>query len=80
MGKPTRTARQLQQMLIEEIEALPGMQGQQTDVHRAGVRWRDPGEGGANWMVPIVTDRSMHRLDIARVIRQMQERYDLDTD
>lgn len=77
-SKTTRSAKQLQQMLIEQVEALPGMAGQITDIHRVGVRWRDPGEDGPNWTVPIVSDRSTHRLDIARVIRQMQMQYDLE--
>jgi len=78
--KATRTARQLQQILIERIEALLGMAGQVTDVHLGGVRWMDGGEGGPTWTVPILRDRDQHRPDIARVIRQTQMEFDLDED
>ncbi|WP_295986373.1 hypothetical protein [uncultured Variovorax sp.] len=79
MSKPTRTAAQLQQMLIERIEANPDLRGQVTDVHRGGVVWMDPGdEGGPNWTVRVLTDRSTHRPDIARIIRQLQMKYDLE--
>lgn len=80
MRKATRTARQLQQILIERIEALLGMAGQVTDVHLGGVRWMDGGEGGPTWTVPILRDRDQHRPDIARVIRQTQMEFDLDED
>jgi len=80
MRKATRTARQLQQILIERIEALPGMAGQVTDVHLGGVRWMDGGEGGANWTVPILRDRDLHTPAVARVIRQAQMEFDLEAD
>jgi len=80
MPKTTRTARQLQQILIERIEALPGMAGQVTDVHLGGVRWMDGGEGGANWTVPILRNRDLHAPSVARVIRQAQMEFDLDID
>lgn len=80
MAKRTRTAHQLQQILLERIEALPGMAGQVTDVHRAGVRWVDAGEGAPNWTVPAVTDRGAYRSDVARVIAQAQMEFDLDVD
>ena len=80
MPKPTRTARQLQQILIERIEAIPGMAGQITDVHQGGVRWMSASEGGANWTVPILRNRDLHSPAVARVIRQTQMEFDLDTD
>ncbi|WP_398498157.1 hypothetical protein [Variovorax sp.] len=80
MGKPTRTARQLQQMLIQRIEALPGLRGQQTDVHRGGVIGVPSEEGGSNWTVRVVTDRGTHRADIAQIIRTLQGQFDLDED
>lgn len=80
MPKPTRTARQLQALLIERIEALPGMAGEVTDVQRAGVRWVDAPPGAPNWSVPAVTDRSTYRSDVARVIAQAQMEFDLDVD
>lgn len=80
MPKPTRTARQLQALLLERIEALPGMAGEVTDVHRAGVRWVDAPPGAPNWTVPAVTDRSAYRSDVARVIAQAQMEFDLDAD
>lgn len=79
MPKPTRTAKQLHQMLIERIEAIPDLRGQVTDVHRGRVIWMDPGdEGGPNWTVPVLTDRGTHRADIARIVRELQMRFDLD--
>lgn len=79
-AKPTRTSRQLREMLIERIEALPGMAGQITDVHTGGVRWVDAGPGEPNWYVPRGPQAHNYRLDIARVIRQAQMEFDLDTD
>lgn len=79
MAKPTRTAEQLRALLLTRIEAIPDLRGQETDVHRGGVVWMDPGdEGGPNWTVKIVSDRGTHRADIARIIRETQVRYDLD--
>lgn len=80
MSKPSLSARQLQALLIERIEALPGMAGQITDVHRAGVRWVDGGSEGPSWTVPVVSDRTVYRADIARVIRQAQLEFDLDAE
>lgn len=74
MPKPTRTAKQLQQMLIQRIEALPGLRGQQTDVHRSGVIGMPSEEGGPNWTVRIVT----HRADIVQIIRTLQGQFDLE--
>lgn len=80
MTKSTLTHRQLQRLLIERIEALPGMAGEITDVHRAGVRWVDAPPGAPNWTVPTVTERGSYRSDVARVIRQAQMEFDLDVD
>ncbi|MGQ2992734.1 hypothetical protein [Variovorax sp.] len=80
MGKPTRTASQLRELLLERIEALPGMAGLETDIHLGGVLWIDGGVGGPNWTVPVLRSRDQHRADIARVIRQAQMEYDLDAD
>jgi len=78
MAKPTRTAQQLQQMLIQRIENLPGIRGQQTDVHRGGVIGIPAEESGPNWTVRIVTDRGAHRADIAQIIRTLQGQFDLE--
>jgi len=79
MPKPTRTAKQLQQMLIQRIEALPGLRGQLTDVHRGGVIGAGvSGDDGPSWTVPVVTDRRMHRADIAQIIRTLQGQFDLE--
>ncbi|RTD94416.1 hypothetical protein EJO68_11580 [Variovorax atrisoli] len=78
MAKPTRTAKQLQQMLIQRIENLPGLRGQQTDVHRGGVVGILAEEGGPNWTVRIVTDRGSHRADIAQIVRTLQAQFDLE--
>jgi len=80
MPRQSLSPRKLQALLIERIESLPGMAGQTTDVHRSGVRWVDGGEGGPNWYVPVGPQREGYRLDVARVIRQTQMEYDLDTD
>lgn len=79
MAKPSRSAKQLHQMLIERIEAIPDLQGQETDVHRGGVVGTGGGSDGTpNWTVPVLTDRTAHRGDIARIIRQLQEQFDLE--
>lgn len=80
MAKPTRTARQLRQILIERIEALPGLAGLETDVHLGGVRWVDGGPGTPNWTVPALRSRDQHRADVARVIAQTQMEFDLEED
>lgn len=78
MPKATRTAEQLQALLLERIERIPDLRGQATDVHRGGVVWMDPGEGGPNWTVPVLTARALHRADIARIIRDVQMLFDLE--
>lgn len=78
MAKPTRTAEQLKQMLVMRIEALPGLRGQQTDVHRGGVIGIPSEEGGSNWTVRVVSDRGTHRADIAQIIRTLQGQFDLE--
>lgn len=79
MPKPTRTAEQLHQLLIERIEAIPDLAGQVTDVHRGHVVGTGgDGEGGPNWTVPVLTDRGTHRADIARIIRTLQGQFDLE--
>jgi hypothetical protein len=79
MAKPTRTAEQLQQMLIERIEAIPGLRGQVTGVHRGGIVGTGvSGDDGPSWTVPVVSDRGTHRADIARIIRTLQGQFDLD--
>lgn len=78
MAKPTRTAKQLQQMLIQRIEALPGLRGKQTDVHRVGVIGILAEEGGPNWTVRVVSNRGTHRADIAQIIRTLQGQFDLE--
>ena len=79
MAKPTRPAVELQALLIERIEAIPDLRGQVTDVHRSGVVGTGlSGDDGPSWTVPLVTDRGTHRADIARIIRQLQLKYDLE--
>ena len=65
-------------MLLDRIEAIPDLRGQVTDVHRGGVVWMDPGEGGPNWTVRVVSDRGAHRADIAQIIRTLQMQFDLE--
>ncbi|MDP9992023.1 hypothetical protein J2W28_001051 [Variovorax boronicumulans] len=79
MPKPTRTAKQLHQLLIERIEAIPDLAGQITDVHRGYVVGTGVyGDDGPSWTVPVLTDRNAHRPDIARIIRQLQMQFDLE--
>lgn len=78
MAKPTRTAEQLKALLLVRIERIPELAGHVTDVHRGGVVWMDPGEGGPNWTVPVLTARTLHRADIARAIRELQMQFDLE--
>lgn len=79
MAKPTRTAEQLHQMVLERIEAIPDLQGQVTDVHRGGVVGTGvSGDDGPSWTVPVVSDRGTHRADIARIIRTLQAQFDLE--
>lgn len=78
MAKPTRTAKELQQLVIDRIEAIPELRGQVTDAHRGGVIGIEAEEDGPNWTVRVVSDRNTHRSDIARIIRQLQMQYDMD--
>lgn len=80
MPRPSLSPRKLHALLLERIEALPGMAGQVTDVHTLGVRWVDAEPGNPNWYVPTGAQRDDYRLDVARVIKQMQLEYDMDTD
>lgn len=45
MPKATRTAEQLQELLLERISRIPGLRGEDTDVYRGGVIWMEAGEG-----------------------------------
>jgi hypothetical protein len=78
MSRATRGAKELQQMLIQRIENLPGLRGQQTDVHRGGVIGMPAEDGGPNWTVRVVSDRGTHRADIAQIIRTLQMQFDLE--
>jgi hypothetical protein len=78
VAKPTRRAVELQALLIERIESVPELRGKLTDAHVGGVVWMEPIEGSANWTVRIVTERALHRGDIARFIRELQLKYDLE--
>lgn len=80
MAKPTRTAAQLHEMLVERIEAIPDLRDQLTDVHRGGVVGTGvSGDDGPSWTVPVVSDRDTHRADIARIIRTLQRQFDLES-
>ena len=79
MGKPTRTAEQLLALLIDRIAAISDLRGQVTDVHRRGVVGTGViGDDGPSWTVAVVSDRDTHRADIARIVRELQMRYDLE--
>lgn len=80
MFRRSLSPRDLKALLLERIEALPGLAGQVTDVHTHGVRWVDAEPGNPNWYVPFGPQRDDYRLDVARVIRQTQVEYDLDAD
>lgn len=77
MPKPSRTAKQLQALIQERIDAIPDLDGQVTDVQIGGVVWA-PGGTGGNWTVPVLRSRDQYRADIARIIRQMQDTFDLE--
>lgn len=79
MTKPTRTAKQLQALIHERIQAIPELAGEVTDVDLGGVVWAAGGTGG-NWTVPVLRSRDEYRADIARIIREVQAVYDLDVD
>ena len=80
MPKPTRTAKQLQALLLERIEAIPELRGQVADVHRGGVVGTGvSGDDGSSWTVPVVSNRGTHRADIARIIRTLHAQFDLES-
>lgn len=78
MAKPTRTAEQLQQLLLERIDQIPGVRGEEADVYKGGVVWMAGGESYPNWTVRIISDRGVYRADIAQIIRQLQRQFDLE--
>lgn len=83
MPKPTRTAIQLKDLIKAEIDKIPELVDdlggrQNTDVDTGGVVWREPVEGAANWTVLTGRNIDSYRHDIARIIRQMQARFDLE--
>ena len=80
MPKPTRTASQLQDLIVERISRIPDLAGQRTDAQDGGIVWKDPGLGGCNWTVKTVRNLDSYRPDIARIIRQVQTEFDLDVD
>lgn len=85
MPKPTRTAIQLQALIKAEIDKIPELQDdlggrQNTDVDTGGVVWREPVDGAANWTVLTGRNVASYIPSIARIIRQMQERFDLEVD
>ena len=80
MGKPTRSARELQRMLIERIEQLPGLAGAQTPLHAAGIVGVESDGDAANWTVRTTVPPSGWRLDVARVVKQLQLEFDMDGD
>ncbi|MES1977572.1 MAG: hypothetical protein V4451_06015 [Pseudomonadota bacterium] len=79
MPKPTRTAAQLKELLLERFNDHPSLKGQVTDVHLGGVVWAAGGTGG-NWTVPVLRSRDTYSVEVARIIRQVQQQFDLDTD
>lgn len=61
------------------LREIPDLAGQLTDIDRPdSIVWMDPQRYDANWTVRSVTDRSQYRNDIARIVKDMQLRYDLD--
>lgn len=79
MAKPRRSADELRLMLMGRLREIPDLAGQKTDIDQPrSVVWMDPGDGGSNWTVRSVTDRRLYRKDIARIVVEMQLRYDLD--
>lgn len=81
MAKPTRTAEELHRLVLERIERLPGLAGIETDLHRGGVVGTESeGDGAPNWTVRTAVPPSGWRLDVARAIREVQNRFDLCED
>lgn len=81
MRKPTRTPQELQALLCERFDAIPELRGVRTDVEDGGIAWVDSSEsGGANWTVRRVRPLETYRADIARIIRETQAKYDMDTE
>lgn len=79
-SKPALSANQLQALIRERIDAYPDLAGKPSDVDQ-GVVWIDPGDsGGPNWSVPVRSNRDRYSTTVARIIRDVQREYDLDTD
>jgi len=78
MPKPTRTAAQLQALIQERIDAIPELRGQVTDIQAGGIVWKQPSGRGANWTVKTVRSRETYRADVAGIIRQVQDAFDLE--
>jgi hypothetical protein len=80
-SKPTRNTAQLKRLILQKIHAVPELRGRVTDVHIAGVRWKDPGEGdGPNWGVPTMGNASPFAAAIARAVAEVQAEFDLGSD
>ena len=79
MANPTRTAEQLQALIQERIDRIPEIKGLPNDIQEGGVVWKDPGLGGCNWTVKMIRNPDSYRPEIARIIRQVQTEFDLET-
>lgn len=78
MPKPTRTAQELQALIRARIDQVPELRGLPSDVD-GGVRWIDNGCGpGPNWSVPQRTSRDRYSVTVARIIRELQQQFDLE--
>lgn len=81
MSRPTRTARQLSELLQLRFAALPGMGGTAlaTQLVRV-VGIEDDGESGPTWTMRSTAPPSAWRPDVARVVKQLQMQFDLELD
>ena len=78
MAKATLTAAELQRLLLEQIGAKPELQGILTEAYRARVVGVSAVDGGPNWMVWSATDIGQFRGALARIIRTLQTKYNMD--
>ncbi|KTT14739.1 hypothetical protein NS331_22580 [Pseudacidovorax intermedius] len=79
MSRATRTAADLAVMLRERFAGLPELSGSTLatqSVCVVGVE--DDGDGDPTWTVRSSVPSSVWRLDVARVIKQLQLEYDLE--
>lgn len=77
MAKPTRTAKEMKQLLLERLGSILPPDNLVRDVHLGAVSPRlGPGET-RTWAVPMLLNRHQHS-GIVRAIQELQAEFDLD--